>query len=253
MGALTELLISQQGYVRLAHLASGVHIELCADRLSQAAYASVIHWLADNPQSRVSLAVRRGTAHAEITSLPAEVKRQLAACIQDSRSRAAPRLHRLPISPSALAAASPLRILRQLWQHGVDPGEPGFASACDRLFRGRYILTERTGSGDLVIREHGGGYIAYSNAYLSRCVGLRIEDDPDMEYGLWTREAYREALRDWRPLVEDVDVAIHGAREVGRHVRYQRIIAPLTGRGGSTFLFSASVLASTLPLETDKI
>ncbi len=238
----------EKGLVRLYPSVSGVRIELCSDRLSEAAFVSVMHWLADHPQTRVSLTLGPGTPDALIAGSPTEVKHRLTDCIQASRLRAAQRLRRAPVSPSALAKTSPLRIFRHLWQHGADPGDPGFAVACDQLFKGRYTLTEQTSSGDLVIRGHGDGYIAYSRAYLSRCVGLRIEDDPDLEYGLWNRDAYREAIREWRPLIEDIDATMRGAGEIARHVRYQRIIAPLTGRNGGTFLLSASVLASTTPI-----
>lgn len=249
--ALSERLIAKSGYIRLCRLSYGIRMELQADRVSDAAYASVMHWLADHPQARVILASEPGGTVEELTGRPAEVESRLAACIQATRARAEPRLHRLRLEPSALDKNSPLRIFRQLWQHGVEPADAGFSSACDRLFHGRYVLTERTSSGDLVIREHGSGYVAYSNAYLSRCVGLRIEDDPDMEYGLWNRDAYREAMRDWCPLIEDLDVRVRGAGEVRRHIRYQRIIAPLSGRHGRAFLLSASVLASTRPIEPE--
>ena len=70
-------------------------------------------------------------------------------------------------------------------------------------------------------------------------------------YGLWNRDAYREAMRDWCPLIEDLDVRVRGAGELRRHIRYQRIIAPLSGRHGRAFLLSASVLASTRPIEPE--
>ncbi len=246
MAALSDDAVATRGYVRVDRLERGIRIELEPDALSQAAYVEVMHWLDDQPESRVYLSTDAGPGGECIVGVT-ELKRQLAEYVKAARMRTEKRLKRAPIPVSALGASNPLRGFRQLWEYGIDPSDRDFANACDRHFHGSYTLSEAVATGDLIIRMSGRGYVIYKDTYLSRCVGLRLEDDPDLEYGLWIKNAHLEALKSQRPLIEDVSVTFRGAGEAERRVSYQRIIAPLRDKHGRNLLLSASVRTSIPP------
>lgn len=249
---LNDFVIRNLGFVLVAHVRGGVRISLRPDILSPVAYASLMQWLFDNPQRRTILTTYGDAGRDELKGSPEGLRQALASCLRRSSWRAGKQFHRARLSPTLLAPDSPLHTFRGLWEQGLSPEPAPLISLCNRLFKGRFALSEVTEANELIIREHGRGYATYSDAYFARCIGQRIEDDPDMEYGRWTAEAHRQALTQREPLLEDVDVAICGAGQPGRHVRYQRIIAPLLGANGRKYLLSASILGSVEPLRAER-
>ncbi len=248
VSVLNDFVVRNLGFVQVTHIRGGVRITLRPDILSPVAYASLMQWLFDHPQRRAILTTHGDAGRDELKGSPEKLRQALATCLHRSSWRAGKQFHRARLSPTTLAPDSPLRTFRGLWEHGLSPEPDILISLCNRLFKGRFALSEVTEANELIIREHGRGYATYSDAYFARCIGQRIEDDPDMEYGRWTAEAHRQALTQHEPLLEDVEVAICGAGQPGRRVRYQRIIAPLHGADGREYLLSASVLGSVKAL-----
>ena len=193
MSALLDEVVVDRGFVRVDRLDRGIRIQLRPDTLSQAAYAQVMHWLTDQKEDRIFLTTV-ADSNAEHISTVSEIKQRLGVYVKNSRMLSEQRLRRTPIPASALGPKSPLRSFRQLWEHGIDPSDAEFVGACDRHFQGSYTLSEAVATGDLIIRMSGRGYVIYKAPYLSRCAGLRLEDDPDFEYGLWIKDAHREAV-----------------------------------------------------------
>lgn len=248
---LNDFVIRNLGFVQVTLFRGGVRIRLRPDILSPAAYVSLRHWLADHPHHRAILTTFGDGWQDELAGTTEKLHQALAIFFRQSSWRAGKQFHRARLNPATLAPDSPLRTFRGLWEHGLGAELKSLISLCDRHFKGRFTLSEVTTADEFVIREHGRGYAVYPDDYFTRCIGQRIEDDPDMEYGRWIAEAHRQALTEREPLLEDVDVAICGAGQPGQHVRYQRIIAPLCGAKGQRYLLSASVLGSVEPMRAE--
>ncbi len=246
---LAEFVVRNMGFVAVEALRGDIRLRLRPDILSGVAFQTLMHWLARHSFRRAILTPVPETGCDELIGSPQALRRRLFACVQQSRRRTGKQFHRSPLALAALSPDSPIRVFRSLWDQGLGPDAAKLAALCNRLFKGRFAVSEVTPSNELIIREHGRGYATYSETYLSRCIGQRIEDDPDMEYGRWAAEAHRQALMQREPLIEDVDVAICGAGQPGSRVSYQRIIAPLAGPNGRQLLLSASVLKSVQPFE----
>lgn len=242
MDTLTGDAVAKRGCIRVERWHGGIRIQLQPDNVPLAAYVELMHWLADQPEDRICLATDSRGQSEHIVGVP-DIKRRLGVYVRTSRTRAEKRLNRSPLPACATGASSPIRGFRQLWEHGIDPSNRDFASTCNRHFGGCYTLSEAVDTGDLIIRMAGRGYAIYKKSFLARCAGLRLEDDPDLEYGQWVKEAHLDVLRSQQPLMEDVTVTFRGAGETERHLHYHRIVVPLNDGHGRKYLLSGSVRA----------
>ena len=121
------------------------------------------------------------------------------------------------------------------------------ADVCDRLFGGTFTIVRRNFEHAHIITQQGLGYRIYDRSYMRTAIGTRIEDDPNVEYGRWVAQGLREAVREQRPLVEDVNAALVGPSG-RRRVSYRRILLPLGDQCGSPAVITASRLNTFAPL-----
>ena len=106
----------------------------------------------------------------------------------------------------------------------------------------RYLLVERRARGDvLLIRGVGSGYSAFDSKWSTRSHGLRLEEQPDAEYGCWLATNYLDAMRECVPRSDEVDATIYHPRLGRRRFTYRRLMLPYAARGDRQFLLSASM------------
>jgi hypothetical protein len=110
------------------------------------------------------------------------------------------------------------------------------------LQRRAIVLAPSNDATRLTIKEWGSGYRTYSRSWLRHSKGLHMEDQPDFAYACKAAASYREAWMERRSILEDVDARVLDQAGRLNHVRYTRIIIPMTGPGGEPVLVGASVV-----------
>jgi hypothetical protein len=110
------------------------------------------------------------------------------------------------------------------------------------MLESRFLLVERIERDDvLLISAVGKGYRAFDNRWSIRSAGLRLEEQPDIDYGIWLAKGYRAVLDAKAPLTEEVDAIIYRPRQGRRRFAYRRLMLPFSGTGVRQFLLSASM------------
>jgi hypothetical protein len=101
----------------------------------------------------------------------------------------------------------------------------------------------------LTISDVGDGFRSYAPAWHEHARGLRLEEQPDYDYGCWVQDMYRRVRDTAMPRLDDVDVVIRRPDRNDRvRVRYRRLILPFK-YGMQTRLLGASVVDEILDLE----
>jgi hypothetical protein len=111
----------------------------------------------------------------------------------------------------------------------------------------RFVVVESTDD-RLTIADVGAGFESYGQAWQEHARGLRLEEQPDYDYGCWVQGMYRHVRDTEMPRLDDVDVTIRRPDRNDRvRIRYRRLILPFK-HGMHTRLLGASVVDQTLDL-----
>ena len=88
----------------------------------------------------------------------------------------------------------------------------------------------------------GEGYVGLDENWARSQAPRPIRELPDLRYGAWLDDGYRQILAQGNPQREVVDAVVFHPRR-GRHrYAYRRLVLPFTDPAGSSYLFSTSVL-----------
>jgi len=121
------------------------------------------------------------------------------------------------------------------------------AGTLDGALHQRFMVVESTND-RLTIADVGAGFRSYAPAWHEQARGLRLEEQPDYDYGCWVQDMYRRVRDTEMPRLDDVDVTIRRPDRNDRvRVRYRRLILPFKYHM-QTRLLGASVVDETLDL-----
>lgn len=118
-------------------------------------------------------------------------------------------------------------------------------------------LQERTvrirpdNDGELYVDNSGSGFTVYDNFSFHDMRRRRIDDQPDQAYGRWVADAYRQALRDGAPQIDDIDAIIEQPGHDPRRRRYQRVILRWKLPGEGLLLTGSSLLNQNISIPLD--
>jgi hypothetical protein len=101
----------------------------------------------------------------------------------------------------------------------------------------RYILLHAPSSSSrILIKEVGQGMPACAKHWLSRGIGMRLEDQPDTSYGRLCAKAYREAKDRRQPVLDEIDAVVDWPDFGRQRRRYRRLILPFQATNGDVYL-----------------
>jgi hypothetical protein len=155
------------------------------------------------------------------------------AAVEHARTRAADFISR-PRKRQHLTDANPQKLILDAWSAGV--------VSVERLLQlqlpgpNRYIVVSAEAQGAQSYIISSGGSFGLLRRWVSSEERIDIANMPDLEYGRWAAQAYREAWRSQLPRLEILDCNVrwplHG------HVReaYCRLILPCATASGSQVL-----------------
>lgn len=188
-------------------------------------------------------------AEAALAKIDAAVNVKQKARLSDRLSR--------PIAKNELPRTTPLhKALHSLIDNwptlSQSVNREGLSRIIHHSLQGRYHLIDAcNGPRELVFREIGGGFVSYTDEWMTRAIGQSIEEQEDAAYGRWVASVYREALKTGQPMICDVDV-ITSTRKLGRaRLRYKRVLLPARSAGGGTWLLNSSIFDPSIDLRAN--
>ena len=239
--------IRNLGFVGLDRSHPRLRLRLRPAKVSATAIAGLLFWLFDHPPETTVLSLWDDGWQDEIIGGSDRLMRRLYALQVSAAEPVGTWFDRRAVDPATLDTSHPIRELICLWKAAALGSEAQAADVCDRLFGGTFTIVRRNFEHAHIITQQGLGYRIYDRSYLRTAIGTRIEDDPNVEYGRWVAQGLCEAVREQRPLVEDVNAALVGPSG-RRRVSYRRILLPLGDRCGSPAVITASRLNTFAPL-----
>ncbi|MGE3064986.1 MAG: hypothetical protein AB7K67_05345 [Hyphomicrobiaceae bacterium] len=248
--ALVDYVVRNLGFVSVGVNDNSVRLSLRPTVVSPIAFSALMYWLHDRPIDRVLIShFDTDWSHEMFQSRDAAVRRLTALVDIDTGDRNGDFLNRI-CTVDMLDIASPLRALLGAWHDSKGRLD---RERINRLLEtgvnGRFVVVESgPAMPGLTIREVGPGLGKSAEYWLSRTIGLRVEDQPDYAYGKWVAKLYRDVLKTGAPGLEEVDAVIAWPQQERRGYRYRRLILPYRTDTDSTTLLGATLIDPSINL-----
>lgn len=234
------------GWVEVRHLPGRVHVRI-APRVVQPKPLDALHGLLSSmPQTEVLLEVRVGQAwEEEILPSAVDAAGKIESLVKGPAEDTASRF---------VAVRQPLTVLfRDKQRYLIDilnqvrtlqpnSGLEALVRFAESDQTGRTGIAASVVSGDLKKRTGWSvGYIGralrfYTDEERRSLVGSDHSKGPDGEYGAWCQLGYDRAEMAGGPVVEDIRALVLRRQGAPLEVRYRRVLVPITGAGGQTFI-----------------
>ena len=241
---LVSYAVETMGFVWLDKGGSGCKVRLRPASIAPETEAALYFALLEGAATRVLVSWARGNGVDH--NLYPTVRDAVSAISRAINSERRQRPRRFSQRSTGLGGLSGYPSLQRLLEHyRVSNGISDHTALQDLLptmAEARYLLVERRTNGDvLLIRDVGSGYSAFDKKWSTRSHGLRLEEQPDAEYGCWLATNYLAAMRECSPRSDEVDATIYHPRLGRRRFTYRRLMLPYAARGDRQFLLSASM------------
>lgn len=235
---LTDYAVRNLGFVAVSETETMARIRLRPSIVSPVALSALLYWLHDRPKDRFVLSFLESEWSHEVLGGRDPVLRRLMQRIETRPGDREGDFLQAPRPLHMLSRSSPLRAMLEIWsdsggKYDRDLLHPLLEKALD----GRFVVAEATSGGpDLMIKDVGSGMRGAARLWLSRSIGLRVEDQPDYAYGKWVAGAYRNVLVKGEPDLGDVDAVISFPQEARQSYRYRRLLLPFVADGRNIVL-----------------
>ena len=247
---LRKYVVRNLGFIAITENSGSLRLQLRPAVVSQMALTGLLYWMHDRAVDRVLLSCLDGEwSHELVASREEAVRRLLARVRVNLEDREGDFLNQ-PQPLHHLQRSSPLRGLLEAWAEcdGKYDRER-LHPVIQKAVNGRFVLVEASrNSPSLFIKDVGGGLGDFGKYWLSRSIGLRVEDQPDYAYGKWVAGPYRQVLSTGEPSLEDVDAVITWPQQPRISYRYRRLVLPFEGTHDSTLLLGVTLVDPNIDL-----
>ncbi|MBX9588488.1 MAG: hypothetical protein K2X43_04230 [Hyphomonadaceae bacterium] len=227
---LVDYAIRNLGFVAAKEMGASLRISLRPSVVSPIAFSALLYWLHDRSADRVLISFcDREWTHEMMRSREEAVRRLMSRVDFGQGTRDGDFLQQ-ELSLESLPPSSPLRDVLEMWRaSGGKFDRERLAPLLERALQGRFVLAEAAPNRpSLLIKDIGSGLRRPAHHWLSRSIGLRVEDQPDYAYGKWVAGTYRDVLNKGEPDLGDVDAVIRFPQEARQSFRYKRLLVPFT-------------------------
>jgi hypothetical protein len=242
--ALVDYAVRNLGFVAVSESDSAARIRLRPAVVSPIAFSALVYWLHDNPRRRLVLSfLDDDWSHEVVGGCNEAVRKLLARVKPDTQERHGDFLDKsLPLHD--LPASSPLRAALTVWSDCSGRYDrERLHPLMERALKGRFVLVESAeGASNLTIKDIGCGLTKPAEYWLSRSIGLRVEDQPDCAFGEWVAQSYRRVFSTGQPDLGDVDAIIRWPQQGRKNFRYRRLLLPFRADDGSALLLGATLV-----------
>jgi hypothetical protein len=241
---LAEYSVKNLGFVAAKRTNSGLQVWIRPTHVAPVALAAVLSWLAEQKSARfgVSCYGDHQWSH-EIHPSRERAIHAIVALLNSADARRQDAVRSRRQEPGSLPGSSPLRASFEHWLASLGQLHRGrLDSVTGNVVDHRYIvLYAPSSSSRMIIKEVGEGMPACAKHWLSRAIGMRMEDQPDTAYGRLCAEAYRQAKNGGQPILDDIDAFVEWPGFGRQRRRYRRLILPFQGTGGDVYLLGTSL------------
>jgi hypothetical protein len=225
--------------------AASIYLRVAPHRLTLEAFAELSDVVNNSDCNRFALSWYGSTWQDEILPNSKALRTRLASLMMQTKRSS--RFHQRHADETSLTREHYLKPILALYRaNGGALNMKTHGDDIARLTSGKYLSTYfDKDHGHLKFSAFGRNWTIYKDArWLTRCIGQRVEDQPDYLYGRWVADTYREAMLRYEPVLHDVDVIVRDPTEAGkeRRIQYNRLLIPVKGPGGNHQLLSTSCL-----------
>jgi len=246
---LAKYVVRNLGYIAATVSAGSIRLRLRPGVVSPTALSALLYWLHDQPLERVLISFLDGDwSHELVQSCDAAVRALLARVKFNADDRKGDFLKR-PRPLHDLPRTSPLRAILEVWADAEGKYDrERLHPVIQKAVNGRFVLVESSPTSPALRIKDVGGMGNVANYWLSRSIGLRVEDQPDYAYGNWVATPYRQVLSTGEPSLDDVDAVITWPQQPRIGYRYRRLVLPFEGNGDSTLLLGVTLVDPNIDL-----
>jgi hypothetical protein len=237
-----DYVLRNLGFICIHEQNNATHLKFRPSIVSPVAFAALMYWLADRKPNRIMLSTFETTWSHQVVGSHRIAIPKLSKLIEAAQNQRATDLLRRPRVPASLPDNSPLRSLLRAQKRLVEAFNRDQLSALlheiDGETQGRYTLTTSDANmQNMVLQRVGQGHEETANFWLTRAIGYRVQDFPDVALGKWMAETYTKTLQSGQMRLDDVDATIEWPGLQRSRYAYQRLLLPLqTGADGHVLL-----------------
>jgi hypothetical protein len=249
-----DYVLRNLGFIGLQETNGAAHLRLRPTVVSPVAFAALMYWLADREPTRIMLStLDAGLWSHQVMGGHTVAVPKLANLIASAQDQRASDILTRPRVAAMLSSDNPLRALFNAQARLVEAFNSNqLASVLDEIdgrMRGRYTLTTSDANmRNMVLNRVGQGHEVTANFWLTRALGHRIQDFPDVTVGKWMAETYASALQHGDVRLDDVDATIEWPGLARHRYAYQRMLLPLRAGADGHALLCATLKDPSIDL-----
>ncbi|MGH6815554.1 MAG: hypothetical protein ACREC6_07610 [Hyphomicrobiaceae bacterium] len=213
--------------------------------LNEKALAGLMYWLSDQPSCRriaAALYSDEGWQHRILGIGYDSVRLRLLHLIAAHRLFPDDAILRRVRAPESLPGTCGLRAALSLWSEiGSDPKPNRLDRLLTGPLRSHYVWINWSACADrLLLTAVGEGVPACAKKTLAHMVGMPLDEQPDILYGRYCEDVYRDVAVRGQPLLEDIDALVTWPGYGCVRRTYRRLILPFGTPSGGCRLLGAS-------------
>jgi len=239
---LMAFVVANLGWIEVRALKTGLQIRCRPSLVTEAALASLLYSLFDQPPVSVMLSLLTDRWHDMIHRHRKDTLTILAAMI-GVPSVGGTSMQNRPLRQFVASKQSPLfrQTTEIMGSLETTTTEDDLVPLLDRLFEGRWTLSHiDQGTGEIVVDRSGSGFTPFNPAWTAPRPGTYLADCGDLDYAHWVGEFRREVAEAAFPVFDDVDALLRMPVGLLR-LRYSRVTMPIRLSGRRLIILSASV------------
>lgn len=248
--AFEEFCVRNMGFVCLTETWTGLRLHWRPTVVTHHTQSAMLRWLATAAPNRVLVTTEGSHPSVNLCSdgiaaakLVMDILKQVEIDSPDMRRK------RIPLVD--LDDRHAFGALVERWRNAGGVYRPDeFKDLLNTTFGRRFVTLEPAeGTSDLFVREVGDGFSILDKSWFRQASGRRFSDQPDVRYGYWATQAYRDALSSAEPVLENVDIILKQPRQNRVRATYDRIILPCTTPDGRRLLLGATLMGDSRVVE----
>ena len=249
-GEFSDYAVVNLGFIAVNVYSYSAQIRLRPNFTTDAAFASLHHWLRSRRFDRVVLTRWDEGWHYEMLRSNQTALARLDDLIKiTKRVQPDPFLCRTMPEPTARDPKDMRYLFRNWPQLAANSSEADLRRLLKPLLGHRYVVIKgRRDVKSLIFTEFGGGIFANYGVWRSCAVGAPMEEQPDRAYGRWVVDAYYDAMQRAAPRLDQVDAIVSWPKEGRLRMRYKRLIVPIRVSDQEVHLLGGSVVDDRIDL-----
>ncbi|MEM7747119.1 MAG: hypothetical protein AAF346_02625 [Pseudomonadota bacterium] len=243
---LPDYLVRNHGYVEVSSSTKGCTLRFAPGQLKYDCYVATIGLIEGHSNVRATLAWYDGQWHYEFVRGARALAKRFLALKLEHAEKLHDRYFMLPRTISSIEHCQQHSALLDFWKaHSGRIDVDRCREQISEMTGGKYLAISRSeATGALQFKEIGKGLITYQDhKWAEHSQGNPVEIQPDMRYGAWIANTYRQALVVGQPDFSEVEAVIAGGKNGSLvHHIYTRLILPVETDDGGRELLSAPLI-----------